>query len=158
MSLKLLIDEDSQALPLVKTLRKANHNVLTVNEANLTGQPDRIVLEYATQDNRIVLTRNCRDFKALHEANVTHSGIFAVYQEANPLKKMSRKDIVNAITQCQALPDHELGSCSNPTQESIYFSQSLELLSYYYKCFIIKVMTQKSRERVPNLRSGKARH
>ncbi len=92
MSLKLLIDEDSQALPLVKTLRKANHDVVTVNEANLMGQPDNIVLEYASENNRIVLTRNCRDFEALHEANPNHPGIFAVYQEANPLKKMSRHD------------------------------------------------------------------
>ena len=87
MSLKLLIDEDSQALPLVKTLRKANHDVLTVNGANLTGQTGRIVLEYATQNNRIVLTHNCRDFKALHEANTTHSGIFANLEAAQiPLK------------------------------------------------------------------------
>ena len=133
MSLKLLIDEDSQALALVKTLRKANHDVVTANEANLTGQPDNIVLEYATQrsrdlksraalsnaqHNRIVLTRNCRDFEgegcavrrripnhlveALHEANPNHPGIFAVYQEANPLKKMSRQDIVKAIVNLEA--------------------------------------------------------
>ncbi|WP_019505868.1 DUF5615 family PIN-like protein [Pleurocapsa sp. PCC 7319] len=98
MSLKLLIDEDSQAIALVKTLRKANHDVVTANEANLMGQPDRMVLKYAIQNNRIVLTRNCRDFEALHKANPNHSGIFAVYQEANPLKKMSRQDIVKAIT------------------------------------------------------------
>jgi predicted nuclease of predicted toxin-antitoxin system len=102
LSLKLLIDEDSQALPLVKTLRKANHDVLTVNEANLMGQPDNIVLEYATQNNRIVLSRNCRDFKALHEANPYHLGIFVIYQEANPLKKMNRKAIVKAIANLEA--------------------------------------------------------
>ncbi len=102
MSLKLLIDEDSQALPLVKMLRKANHDVVTVNEANLIGQPDNIVLEYASQNSRIVLTRNCRDFKTLHEAKPNHPGIFAVYQEANPLKKMSRKDIVTAIANLEA--------------------------------------------------------
>ena len=87
---------------IIECFIKANHDVLTVNEANLTGQPDRIVLEYATQNNRIVLTRNCRDFKALHEVNVIHSGIFAVYQEANPLKKMSWKDIINAIANLEA--------------------------------------------------------
>ncbi|MGL4883453.1 MAG: DUF5615 family PIN-like protein [Waterburya sp.] len=102
MSLKLLVDEDTQALPLVKTLRKANHDVVTVNEANLMGQPDNIVLEYATQNNRIVLTRNCRDFEALHEANPNHPGIFVIYQEADPLKKMSRKDIVKAIANLEA--------------------------------------------------------
>lgn len=66
------------------------------------GQPDNVVLEYATQNDRIVLTRNCRDFEALHEANPNHPGIFAVYQEANPLKKMSRKDIVKAIANLEA--------------------------------------------------------
>ena len=98
MSLKLFIDEDSQALSLIKALRNANHDVFTVNEADLTGQPDNLILEYAHRNNRIVLTRNCRDFKALHDADVNHSGIFAVYQEANPLKKMNRKDIVRAIS------------------------------------------------------------
>ena len=102
MSLKLLIDEDSQALSLIKTLRKANHDVVTANEANLMGQPDDIVLEYATQNNRIVLTRICRDFEALHESSPNHPGIFGVYQEANPLKKMSRQDIVNAIANLEA--------------------------------------------------------
>ncbi len=82
------------------------------------GQPDNVVLEYATQNDRIVLTRNCRDFEgegcavlrripnhlveALHEANPNHPGIFAVYQEANPLKKMSRQDIVKAIANLEA--------------------------------------------------------
>ncbi|NEQ68239.1 MAG: hypothetical protein F6K21_22610 [Symploca sp. SIO2D2] len=102
MSLKLLIDEDSQSHLLVKTLRQANHDVVTVNEANLTGQPDNVVLEYATQEKRIVLTRNCRDFKVLHEAHPIHPGIFAVYQEANPIKNMSRKDISQAIANLEA--------------------------------------------------------
>ncbi|MGL6338431.1 MAG: DUF5615 family PIN-like protein [Waterburya sp.] len=97
MSLKLLIDEDSQAQPLVNLLRNANHDVLTVNKAGLMSQPDNIVLDYAIQNNRVLLTRNCRDFKALHEINLIHPGILAIYQEANPLKKMSHKDIVKAI-------------------------------------------------------------
>lgn len=69
---------------------------------SLMGQPDNIVLEYASQNSRIVLTRNCRDFKALHEAKPNHPGIFAMYQEANPLKKMSRQDIVTAIANLEA--------------------------------------------------------
>jgi hypothetical protein len=47
--------------------------------------------------NPILLTLNCRDFEALHKANPNHPGIFAVYQEANPFKKMSFKVIVRAI-------------------------------------------------------------
>ncbi len=61
-------------------LREAGHDVVTVNEAGLMGQPDSTVFHYAIDKNRIVLTLNCRDFKALHKANPNHPGIFAVYQ------------------------------------------------------------------------------
>ncbi len=98
MSLRLLIDEDSQDKVLVRLLREAGHDVVTVNEAGLMGQPDTTVFRYAIDKNRIVLTLNCRDFKALHKTNPNHPGIFAVYQEADPLKKMSFKIIVKAIS------------------------------------------------------------
>ena len=62
MSLKLLIDEDSQAKALVQLLRKAGHDVVTVNEIGLVGQPDPVILAYAKQKNRILLTHNCQDF------------------------------------------------------------------------------------------------
>lgn len=102
MSLKLLIDEDSQAQSLVNLLRNASHDVLTVNEAGLMSQPDSIVLNYAIENNRVLLTRNCRDFKALHEVNSSHPGILAIYQEANPLKKISYKDLVKAIANLES--------------------------------------------------------
>jgi predicted nuclease of predicted toxin-antitoxin system len=102
LSLKLLIDEDSIAQALVNLLRNASHDVLTVNEAGLMSQPDNVVLNYARQNNRVLLTRNCKDFKALHEANSIHPGILAIYQEANSLKNMSRKDIVRAIANLEA--------------------------------------------------------
>ncbi|MBC1196963.1 DUF5615 family PIN-like protein [Microcystis aeruginosa BLCCF158] len=97
MSLKLLIDEDAQDKVLVKLLRQAGHEVITVNEAGLMSQPDFIVLDYARNADRILLTLNCRDFQSLHAADSHHPGILAIYQEANPSKKMSFKAIVNAI-------------------------------------------------------------
>ena len=102
MSLRLLIDEDSQAKPLVNLLRSAGHDVVTVNEADLMSLPDPVVLDYARENNRVVLTRNCRDFELLHETNPNHSGIFGVYQDANPKKKLSRKAIVKAIANLEA--------------------------------------------------------
>lgn len=97
MSLRLLVDEDSQDKVLVKLLRQAKHDIVTANEAGLSGQPDAVVFDYANQQNRIILTLNCRDFEALHRDNPNHAGIFAVYQEADTLKKMSFKAIVRAI-------------------------------------------------------------
>jgi predicted nuclease of predicted toxin-antitoxin system len=56
LSLKLLIDEDAQDKVLVKLLRQAGHEVITVNQAGLMSQPDFIVLDYARNADRILLT------------------------------------------------------------------------------------------------------
>ena len=97
MSLRLLIDEDIQAKPLVSLLRKSGHDVETANEAGLSGKEDFLVLDYARVKNRILLTQNCDDFEALHRANSEHPGIFAVYQNNDRSKDMSRKELVKAI-------------------------------------------------------------
>ena len=49
------------------------------------------------QENRILLTHNCDDFEELHQANPSHSGVLAVYRNANRFKNMDFKAIVNAI-------------------------------------------------------------
>ncbi len=98
MSLKLLIDEDSKAKLLVILLLQAGHNVLTVNDAGLSGQTDRIVFDYARKEGRLVLTRNYDDFQVLHEANSFHPSILVVYHDDNYSKNMSHKEIIKAIT------------------------------------------------------------
>ncbi|MEX0270220.1 DUF5615 family PIN-like protein [Leptolyngbyaceae cyanobacterium UHCC 1019] len=97
MSLRLLLDEDSQAKYLLNLLRLAGHDVITVNEAGLEGQVDSEVLNYAIQDRRSLLTRNCNDFRELHEINPNHSGVLAVYQDADLAKNMSYQAIAPVI-------------------------------------------------------------
>ena len=82
MSLRLLLDEDSQAKYLVNLLQIAGHDVLTVNEADLMSRTDSTVLDYARQQERVLLTRNCADFQELHQANPEHPGILAVFQNS----------------------------------------------------------------------------
>lgn len=102
MSLRLLIDEDTQYRAIVEALRASQHDVLTANEAALTGQPDSIVLDFARQENRILLTRNCKDFLALHQNNPSHPGILAIYQDRNYSKDMTIAEVVNAIANLEA--------------------------------------------------------
>ena len=97
MSLKLLLDEDSQAKYLVNLLRVAGHDVVTVNESSLGSFPDSDVLNYARQKRRVLLTRNCDDFLELHGLNPSHAGILAVYQSPDTAKNMSYQTIVKAI-------------------------------------------------------------
>ena len=102
MSLRLLLDEDSQAKYLVKLLQIAGHDVVIANSAGLMNCPDSSVLDYARQDNRVLLTRNCSDFQGLHQANPEHCGILAVYQDFDPSKNMSYQAIVKAIANLEA--------------------------------------------------------
>lgn len=102
MSLNLLLDEDSQAKYLVQLLQAENHSVLTVNNAGMSGQPDHKILTFASQKNRILLTRNCHDFLRLHENNENHCGILAVYQDAESSKNMSYQAIVKAIANLES--------------------------------------------------------
>lgn len=97
MSLRLLLDEDSQAKYLVNLLKVAGHDVVTVNEASLASRSDANVLDYARQEQRVLLTRNCDDFHELHQANPKHSGILAIYQNSDSSKNMNYQTIVKAI-------------------------------------------------------------
>ncbi|HZG37659.1 MAG TPA: DUF5615 family PIN-like protein [Nodosilinea sp.] len=97
MSLTLLLDEDSQAKYLVSLLKAAGHDVQTINEAGIGGASDDVVLNYAAQQRRVLLTRNCNDFLDLHQATLNHAGILAVYQDTEPAKNMSYRAIATAI-------------------------------------------------------------
>lgn len=96
------MDEDSQDEHLVNLLRKAGHDVVTVNEVGLTGQNDLIILDYSKQTQRLLLTFNCDDFQALHQENPTHPGIIVVYHNFEFSKDMSFGDIIGAIANLEA--------------------------------------------------------
>ena len=102
MSLRLLVDEDTQAKSRVALLRAAGHDVLTVTEAALNARPDVEVLARARQEGRIVLTRNCDDFRLLHVADPHHSGILAIYENPDPTKNLAHSAIVTAIANLEA--------------------------------------------------------
>jgi predicted nuclease of predicted toxin-antitoxin system len=77
LTLPLLIDEDSQAKILVNLLLQAGHDILTVNEAGLSGQPDSKIFQYARSQRRLILTRNYDDFQSLHEKKIYSSWRFS---------------------------------------------------------------------------------
>jgi Domain of unknown function (DUF5615) len=64
-------------LPVVEALRQAGHDVITVTETGKAEQawPDEDVLEFATQDDRALLTLNRKHFIRLHNIPLEHAGI-----------------------------------------------------------------------------------
>jgi hypothetical protein len=76
--------------------------VFTVGESNQAGAPDSIVLDMAAGEGRILLTRNCADYLALHEQGAEHGGIVCVFQDSDPSKAMSYEDIARALTNLES--------------------------------------------------------
>ena len=95
--MRLLLDEDTQANLLVRLLREAGHDVETVTEAGMTGKADPDVLAYARRTQRVLLTRNGRDFLRLHQADSAHMGILVEHQDADAAKNMTYRQIVAAL-------------------------------------------------------------
>ncbi len=98
MSLRLLVDEDSQRKVLLAALRSAGFDVTTVSEEDLAGSPDPVVLAEAHRQGRAVLTRNADDYAELHDSSAEHSGILVIYQGQDRSKNMGFADVVNALT------------------------------------------------------------
>jgi predicted nuclease of predicted toxin-antitoxin system len=51
-------------------LNLAGHDAVHVNDVGLGGAPDRDVLAYASEDDRIVVTENAADFVPLLDARI----------------------------------------------------------------------------------------
>ena len=64
-------------MPVVETLRTLGHDVLTIQETGRADQslPDKEVLEFATKEQRAVLTLNRLHFIRLHRDQPHHAGI-----------------------------------------------------------------------------------
>lgn len=63
--------------PVVESLRDLGHDVITVAETGKSNQswPDDAVLEFASHDERGLLTLNRKHFIRLHQSGVEHAGI-----------------------------------------------------------------------------------
>ena len=71
---RLYSDEDF-VKAVSEELRALGHDVLTVQDAGRTGEDDSLVLEFAMQDQRAVVTFNQWDFVRLHRQMQGHAGI-----------------------------------------------------------------------------------
>ena len=72
-----LYSDENFPLPVVMQLRAVGHDLLTIQETGKADQalPDREVLEFASVENRALLTLNRRHFIRLHQTNPAHAGI-----------------------------------------------------------------------------------
>jgi predicted nuclease of predicted toxin-antitoxin system len=90
-------------LPVVDKLRELGHDVLTIQETGKADQalPDAEVLDFATRENRAVLTLNRLHFIRLHRQQPKHAGIIVCTVDLNFAAQAAR--IHKAITDKDSL-------------------------------------------------------
>lgn len=90
--IRLYIDEDLTDR-LAVALRSRGYDVISAHEVNMRGRTDKEQLEFATQNNRVILTRNIKHFVALqreyYKHGLLHKGI--VMTDYLPLKELIRR-------------------------------------------------------------------
>jgi predicted nuclease of predicted toxin-antitoxin system len=82
--LRLLLDANLSPRGVAARLRQNGHDVLALAEdATYEGLPDPQVLELAAAEQRILVTRNSRDFAPLArqwaEAHRSHAGLILIW-------------------------------------------------------------------------------
>lgn len=82
--MRLLLDANLSPQRIGGPLRDAGHDVLALaGDANIEGLDDPLVLELAAAQQRILITRNSRDFAPLArewvEAQRTHAGMILIW-------------------------------------------------------------------------------
>lgn len=77
---------------IVEILREFGHDVLTSFEAENANLsiPDDKVLDFATENERIVLTFNRKDFIQLHNQSIIHSGIIVCTEDKDNMALAQR--------------------------------------------------------------------
>jgi hypothetical protein len=94
----LYVDDDSVDASPIRLLHRDGHNIQVPADAGLAGSTDQVHLAHAIRERRAVLTRNYKDFEALHDlvisaANGHRAGVLVVRYDNNPRNNMSSGDI-----------------------------------------------------------------
>jgi predicted nuclease of predicted toxin-antitoxin system len=76
--MKLLIDEDLSPSIARYLCKEMLLDAVAVRDRNLLNTPDYEILEYAFQDDRILITANIRDFEKFANIREIHAGIVLI--------------------------------------------------------------------------------
>jgi hypothetical protein len=100
------LDDDLDQDLLIRFAALRSHRLISPRALGRSGDHDALHFLYAVSQGLPVLTRNARDFAALHEFGLGigghHLGLLVVYEEADRRKNMRINDIVSALTKLEA--------------------------------------------------------
>ena len=80
--MRLLLDENASDRTFVAQLRNAGHAVETTVSALGPGAPDKAIAAFAVETRRVLVTRDCDDFRIIYAQLPEHPGLILVYGAA----------------------------------------------------------------------------
>ena len=99
--MRLYLDDDSAHPLLIRLLRQAGHDVILPADVGMVGKADPVHFIFAAREDRVLISRNYRDFQDLHDLIMQtkghHPGIFIVRRDNGGKRNLSPRDIVRAI-------------------------------------------------------------
>jgi hypothetical protein len=109
------LDDDLDQDLLIRLSARRAHQLISPRSVGTSGDPDALHFLYAVSQQIPIMTRNARDFEALHEFGLGigghHSGLIIVYDEDDRRKNMRPAEIVAALS--------NLESASVPTTDQL---------------------------------------
>jgi predicted nuclease of predicted toxin-antitoxin system len=99
--MRLYLDDDSAWRHLTGVLRQAGHDVQLPNEAGIAGRKDAVHLTHAIRTDRVLLTKNYKDFEELHQLALVlrghHPGILVLREDNDPRRDLRPAGVVRAL-------------------------------------------------------------
>jgi predicted nuclease of predicted toxin-antitoxin system len=106
VALSLYLDDCANAGLLANRLSQAGHTVVRPGDVGMIGAEDAAHLAYAVAHGLILLTKNPKDFRTLHDQDQSHPGIFAIYQDNDATRDMTDADAAAAIRNIEEAVPH----------------------------------------------------
>ncbi|NEP10437.1 MAG: hypothetical protein F6K14_09505 [Symploca sp. SIO2C1] len=115
--MKFLIDEDISPSVARTLCEQMLIDAVAVRDRGLLGASDREVLEYAFNEDRIVITANVQDFEKFARSVEVHAGVVLI-QEGDLLRKEQLKICLEAV----ALIQQEITAARDMINRVLYIS------------------------------------
>lgn len=104
--MNLYLDDDSVARALVKFLRDAGHQVTLPFDVGKSGANDPVHLATAVQRGCVLLSRNAKHYREIHDliqvCGGRHAGILIIRFDGNRKHDMKPHEIAKAISKIEA--------------------------------------------------------
>ena len=95
--MSLYLDDDIASPLLDRLLRQAGNDTQLPVEAGLSGSDDPVHLTHAVREDRVLLSRNYKDFEIIMQVDGHYPGILIVRRDNDPTRDLRPPGIVRAI-------------------------------------------------------------